>query len=132
MKVTGSKKLIRQLDQLPDSARSHIRKAIRRNTEEGARVARTLAPELTGQTKSQITTEYSTNGLRGEVVVIDSNAPRAEKDRAYSIEHGRKKGDHGRTEGAQFVWTTRRYLAKKFRGRMKRAIKKAVKDVTNG
>jgi len=132
MKITGQKKLMRQMDKLPDAARQHIKKAIRLNTEEGARVARTLAPDVTGETVANITTEYSKGGMKGTVVVIANDAGQADKDRAYSIEHGRKRGDRGTTEGAHYVWTTRQYLAKKFKGRMKRAIKKAVKEVSNG
>jgi hypothetical protein len=120
------------LEQLPDAQRAHVRKAIKLNAEEGARVARTLAPVRSGKTKAKIATEYSQDGMAATVVVIDSKAPQAEKDRAYSIEHGRKKGDHGSTDGAHFVWNTRQYLAKKFKGRIKRAISKAVKEVANG
>lgn len=117
---------------LPEVSRAHIVKAIRLNTEEGARVARTLAPDVTGETVANITTEYSKGGMKGTVVVIASNASRADKDRAYSIEHGRKRGERGTTEGAHYVWTTRQYLAKKFKGRIRRAINKAVKEVSNG
>lgn len=131
MKV-DAKKLLRQMDDLPDAQRAHLRKAIRQNVDEGARVAKTLAPNVTGETRDRITTEFAPDGLSGVVVVIDSDAPRPEKDRAYSIEHGRKQGDHGTTEGHHFVWATRQYLAKKFKGRISRAINKAVKEVSNG
>ena len=95
-------------------------------------MARTLAPDRTGQTRRKISTEYSEGGMRGAVVVIPSDAPQAEKDRAYSIEHGRKRGDRGTTEGYHFVHRTRQYLGKKWRGRIKRAVSKAAKEVARG
>ncbi|WP_439137555.1 hypothetical protein [Roseicyclus sp.] len=129
MKIQGANKLVRKLGQLPDAQRRHVVKAIAQSTEEAARVARTLAPDTTGRTRAQITTEYKENGLVGEVVVIDSAAPRAEKDRAYSIEHGRKRGDRGTTEGYHFVRRTRAFIGKKNRNRILRAIRKAAKEV---
>jgi len=132
MKVSGDKKLIRQMRQLPDAMRDNVRKAIRVSTEEGARVAKTLAPDQTGQTRDGITTEYKDGGMTGTVVVIDSAAARSEKDRAYSIEHGRKKGDRGTTEGYHFVHRTREFLKDKYRRRISRAINKAAKEVVTG
>jgi len=129
MKIEGYKRLSRQLGKLPEAQRQHVVKAIAKSTEEGARVARTLSPDASGRTRDGITTEYRDGGLTGEVVVIASDAPQAEKDRAYSIEHGRKKGDRGTTEGYHHVSRTRSYLAKKWRGRIKRAINKAAKEV---
>ncbi|MBY6138529.1 hypothetical protein KUV26_03695 [Leisingera daeponensis] len=128
MKVESTR-LIRQLEKLPDAQRKHVTGAIQKSTEEGARVARVLAPDVTGETREQITTQYHDGGMVGEVVVIASDAPRAEKDRAYSIEHGRKRGDRGTTEGSHHVHRTRQYLGKKHRNRIKRAVKKAAKEV---
>lgn len=132
MKIEGTKKLLRQMDALPDSVRDHMAKVVARGTEEGARVARTLAPDTTGETRAGITTEYHDGGLTGEVVVIASDASREEKDRAYSIEHGRKEGNRGTTEGYHFVHRTRQFLGKKNRNRIKRGLKKAIGDVTRG
>lgn len=132
MRLEGHKKLIRQMGQLPDAQRAHLRGSVYRNTEEGARVAKTLAPDVTGETRDNITTEYRDDGMTGEVVIIDSDAPRDEKDRSYSIEHGRKAGDRGTTEGYHFVWQTRKYLGKKWRARARRALNKAVREVIRG
>lgn len=131
MKVQSAK-LIRQLKKLPDVQRGYVQKAIATSTEEGARVAKTLAPNVTGETRDEITTEYSEGGMVGTVVVIASDAPREEKDRAYSIEHGRKNGDRGTTAGSHHVHRTRQYLGKKHRARIKRAVNKAAREVTNG
>lgn len=131
MRIEGHQKLIRQLGDLPEVTRGKVVKAIHTSTEEGARVARTLAPDTTGETRAGITTEYRDKGMTGEVVVIASDAPRPEKDRAYSIEHGRKQGNRGTTEGYHFVHRTKQYLGKKHRARIKRAIRNAVKEVAS-
>lgn len=130
MKIERAGIAARKLRALPMAIRADVAKAIEAGTEEGARIARTLAPNQTGRTRAEIHTEYRDGGMVGEVVVIDSGAPRAEKDRAYSIEHGRKAGAHGTTEGYHFVKMTRAYMAKKNRARVKRAINKAVKRVS--
>lgn len=131
MKVQSGK-LIRQLKKLPDAQRAHIQKAIVTSTEEGARVAKTLAPNVTGDTRDEISTEYSEGGMVGTVVVIASDASREDKDRAYSIEHGRKKGARGKTQGSHHVHRTRQYLGKKWQGRIRRAVRKAAKEVARG
>lgn len=128
MRIEGGDKLRRQLRALKGTARKHVVKAIRTGTEEGARIAKVLAPDVTGETRDRITTEYKDEGMHGEVVVIATNTPRHIKDKYYSIEHGRKEGDHGTTEGVHFVHRTRSYLAKKNRNRMRRALRLAVKE----
>ena len=95
-------------------------------------MARTLAPDTTGETRDAITTVYREGGMVAEIVVIDSDAPQVDKNRAYSIEHGRKKGDRGTTEGYHHVHRTRQYLGKRFKGRIRRAINKAAKEVARG
>ncbi len=132
MKLTGDKKLMRQLKALPENARSHLTTAMRRNIEEGEKIANVLAPDVTHETRGNIYSELKDDGLTGIVYAIPSDAPQEDKDRAYSIEHGRKAGNRGTTEGHKYMWQTRQYLQKKFRGRMRRAVKKAVKEVTNG
>jgi len=128
MRVEGGKKLRRQLSSLKGDARKHIVKAIAAGTNEGVRVARVLAPEKTGRTKQEIHAEFRDDGMTGIVEVIDPGADRADKDRAYSIEHGRKAGDHGTTPGSHHVHRTREYLAKKNKNRVKRAMRMAIKE----
>ncbi|MFC6640820.1 hypothetical protein [Sulfitobacter profundi] len=91
MKVTGDKKLMRQLKALPESARGHLATAMRRNVEEGEKIANVLAPDVTHETRGNIYSELKDDGLTGIVYAIPSDAPQEDKDRAYSIEHGRKR-----------------------------------------
>jgi hypothetical protein len=68
VRVTGAKKLQRQLSELPDEVRDQIAKVIRRNTEAGARMARQLVPVDSGELKKWIHTQYDTqDGFRGSI-----------------------------------------------------------------
>jgi hypothetical protein len=127
MRIEGGKKLRAQLSRLPEAIRADVAKAVRRQTEKGVRTARILAPEDSGQTRRLIRAAYYDRGMIGEIVAIDSDAPRTEKDRQYSIEHGRQRGAHGRTTGAKYMATTRRYLAKTWANALRRAVRKAAK-----
>lgn len=132
MRVTGAKKLTRQLSSLPAVQRRHVAAAVRKSVEEGVRVARSLAPDVTGETRAEIKAEFSADGMSGVIVVIDTDAGAEEKAAAYSKEHGRKRGERGSTAGFHYVYRTRQYLAKRWKSRLKRAVKKAAKEVSNG
>lgn len=131
MRIEGGKKLRHQLKSLKGKARDHVVRAIARNTKEGVRVAKVLAPERTGQTKRDITARFYDGGMTGVVQAIDPDADRPAKDRAYSIEHGRKKGEHGTTAGAHHMHRTRQFLAKKHKRSIKSAVNRAAKEAAN-
>lgn len=128
MRIEGGLKLRRQMRALKGTARKHITKAVHTGTEEGVRIAKVLAPDTTGKTKSEIVSSYKDEGMTGIVVAIESDASGAEKNRAYSIEHGRKVGNKGKTEGSHHIHRTRTYLAKKNKSRMRRALNKAIRE----
>lgn len=133
MRITGGAKLRDQLRALPPAARDHVTRAVARNTKKGAQVARFLAPDVTGETRQDIQARFpDPNGLEGVVEAIKSDAPRPEKDRAYSIEHGRKTGSRGTTQGFHHMHATRKMLRKEFSKSIKAAIRRAAKEVTRG
>lgn len=127
MRLEGAARLKRKLKKLPANVRAEVRPVVARQTQQGARVARILAPDLSGETRQKITPRFADEGMVGIVEAIDPQAPRAEKDRQYAIEHGRKKGQRGTTEGKKFMRQTRSYMAKKANAAIKRAISKAIK-----
>ena len=86
MKFTGGKRLARKLSQLPEASRNNLRKTIQRNTEEGARVARALAPMREGETKADIHTLYDLDGMKGSVEAAQPD--RESQIRAKAIEFG--------------------------------------------
>jgi len=93
LKISGQKKLMRELKELPIDARANIRKVIKRNAEAGARMARTLVPVDSGQLKGWIHTDYSQDGMGASIEA----APK-DKDsqiKAKAVEFGRIKGDKG-------------------------------------
>lgn len=134
MRVEGGDKLVRQLRALPEASQVEIRRAVKRSVQEGERVANTLAPDRTHETRGNIYSEVSESGYLGRVVGIDPAAPREDKDRAYSVEFGRKRSvgrdgkKRGTTAGYRFMSRTRTYLAKRWKGRVRRAIRKAAKE----
>lgn len=131
MRVTGSKKLQRQLRDLPDEIHAEIEKTIRRNTEAGARMARQLVPVESGELKGWIYTKYDTeDGFRGSVEAAPATAEAQKKARA--VEFGRKKGNRGTTSPAPYMRIMQRHLAKRFRGSIKAAVNKAAKRAFNG
>ena len=130
MKIMGAKKLAKELRQLPDSVRVHVSKAIKRNTEQGAKIARTLAPIDTGELKNWIFTQYSNDGMTGSV---EAAPPKEEAQmKAMAVEFGRSKGDRGTTEPNSYIRTARSFLAKKFKSSIKSALRKAAREATNG
>ena len=128
MKITGQKKLVKQMRQMPRSVRTHVSKAIIKSTEEGAKVARTLVPVDSGELKSGIHTEYRNGGMTG----IVQAAQRGEQAKAYSVEFGRKQGDRGTTAAHPYIRTAQSYVATKNKGRINRAINAAAKEAFNG
>ena len=130
MKLTGNRKLERQFKKLPKTARKRLQRTVQRHTEEGARVARALAPVKSGKTKTDIFTQYALDGMTGSVEAAQSN--KADQIRAMAIEGGREKGEHGTTDPHPYIGPTRRHLAKKFATSVKRAMRQAAKEVMNG
>jgi hypothetical protein len=131
MKVTGGKKLSKQLRELPDAVRADVEKAIRRNTEAGARMARQLVPVASGQLKGWIFTKYDfQDGVRGSV---EAAPPTKEAQiKARAVEFGRTKGDRGETSPAPYMRIMQKHMAKRFKASIKAAVNKAARRVTNG
>jgi len=131
MRVTGAKKLGKQLRDLPNDVRAEVDKAIRRNTEAGARLARQLVPVESGELKGWIHTKYDQeDGLRGSV---EAAPPTKEAQiKARSVEFGRSKGDRGTTNPAPYMRLMQKHLGKRFKNSIRAAIRKAVRSSMNG
>lgn len=127
MRLTGGKKLARQLRDLPDETRKHVSAAIERSVNEGVKVARTLVPEDTGELKGWIHGKFSEDGMSGSVEAAPSTKEAQIKARA--VEFGRKDTHKG---ARPYMRPTQSYLAKKNRNRVKRAVRKAAKETFNG
>lgn len=130
MRITGDKKLRAQLAALPVKAQHRVAQAIKRNTEEGARVARALAPVREGYTKGDIFTQYEPDGMRASVEA--AGPTRDEQIRARSIEHGRKNGERGQTAPQPYIQPAQAFVGRKFGRSIKNAVRRALKDATSG
>jgi hypothetical protein len=131
VRLTGARRLQRQLKQLPQEVQEEVQKVIRRNTEAGARMARQLVPVASGQLKAWIHTKYDTqDGFRGS---IEAAPPTKEAQiKARAVEFGRTKGNRGKTQAAPYMRIMQSHLGKKFRNNVRNAIRRAARKVTNG
>jgi hypothetical protein len=127
MRVTGGAKLTRQLRALPRKQRAHIVKALNKSADEGVRVARTLVPVDSGELKDGIHKKSQDAGMT--VSVEAAPATKEAQIKAKAVEFGRTKGNRGATDPRPYLRRTQAYLAKRVKGRIKRAIKKAAKEV---
>jgi hypothetical protein len=131
MRVTGARKLQRQLKELPDEVRAEVTKVIRRNTEAGARMARQLVPVSSGELKGWIHTKYDAqDGFRGSVEAAPPTKDAQIK--ARSVEFGRTKGNRGVTNAAPYMRIMQSHLGKRFKNNIRNAIRRAARKVTNG
>lgn len=129
MKITGGAKLIRQLDQLPDAARKHIKDALEKSGAEGVKVARTLVPRDSGALAETIRYETHAGGMVVEIIAGGPSKKTAIQ--ANTVEGGRKpEAEAGAMAAQPFIGPTRSYLAKKQKARIARAIRQAAKEVT--
>jgi hypothetical protein len=123
--------------------RSDVEKAIRRNTEAGARLARQLVPVESGELKGWIHTKYDTQyGFRG---AVEAAPPTKEAQiKALSVEYGRKYARTadgtktinvaatGQTREQPYMRIMQKHMAKRFKASIKAAVNKAARRVTNG
>lgn len=132
MKVTGARKLSKQFRRMPDAVEKQMIKSIKRNTEAAARLARGLVPVDSGQLKGWIHTEYQ-NGDGVYQGSVEAAPP--EKDaqiKAKAVEFGRKKGNRGTTAAQPYIRLAQKLQGPKFKKSMKAAIRRGIKEATNG
>ena len=130
MKITGHKKLARQLRSMPDASRKHVTQMLAKSGQEAVRVAKVLVPEDTGDLESSI--RYETHDQGMTVEVIAGHDDRESQIQARTVEGGRSPGSSTGGMAAQpFMNPTKKYLAKRHRARVKRAINKAAKEAVS-
>ena len=129
MRITGDRKLTRQLTAMKERSRDKLRGAVKRNAEEGERVARALAPVRDGRTKRDIFIVYALDGLSAGVEAAQPT--RDAQKRALAIEFGRKKGARGTTAAQPYIRPAQTYLKKRFRRSIGTAIRNAAKEVVS-
>ena len=128
MKVEGDKKLVRQLDRLPQYIQDRLEKTMVRAAKEGVRMARTLVSVDTGEQKSRIFAKFQKldGEFRASVEAADDTTDQQSK--ARSIEFGRRDGNRGKTQPVSFIVQTAKILGRKHRARVKSAVNRGAKE----
>ena len=128
MKVTGHKKLMRQMKDLPKEAHEALEKSIRRTVNSGVRKARSIVPVLEGDLK---------DGINGNVEVRDGeifgfiNFYEGEFEdglAANAINYGWGNMEYG----YQFRREVKAMIADRHKRTVQRNLNKAIKDAMNG
>ena len=132
MRVTGAKKLMKQFDKMPDAVERQVVKTIKRQTEATARLARNLGPVASGELKGWIHTKYENKKDEHIGSVEAAPMPRDAQIKAKAVEFGRTKGNRGTTEAQPYIRLAQKLQGPKFKKSMKAAIKRGIKEATNG
>ena len=128
MKVTGHKKLMKQMKDLPKEAHEALEKSVQRTVNFGVRKARAIVPVASGDLK---------DGINGNVQVKDGeifgfiNFYDGEFDEglaAASINYGWGNMEYG----FQFRREVKGMLGDRHRRTVQRNLNKAIKDAMNG
>ena len=126
MKIHGGHRLAKQISNMPKTIQAHVAKAIKRNTEQAARTARSLVPVKSGELKAWIFTKYDDNGLTGSVEAAPPTKDAQTK--AKAVEFGREKGNRGKTAAQPYIRLAQKMQRKKFQTGIKSAVRRGMKD----
>ena len=126
MKIHGGNRLAKQIRNMPKTIQVHVVKAIKRNTEQAARTARSLVPVKSGELKAWIFTKYDDNGLTGSVEAAPPTKDAQKK--AKAVEFGREKGNRGKTAAQPYIRLAQKMQRKKFQTGIKSAVRRGMKD----
>lgn len=128
MKVTGHKKLMRQMKDLPAEAHKALEKSIERTVNAGVRKARSIVPVDSGDLKAGINGQVeSRNGeIFGFINFYDGND--SEGLAANAINYGWGPNNFG----YHFRREVKAMLADRHRRTVQRNLNKAIKDAMNG
>ena len=144
MKITGQKKLMKQMKDLPKEAHQALLKSVRATARAGERKAKSIVPVQTGHLKGMINSQvYEKDGqIFGFVNFHDDTRDGAIKSGA--VNYGRKNArsssgtrlksgaSTGQTSGYRFIETVKITIADRHRRTVQRNLNKAIKDATNG
>lgn len=128
MRVTGHKKLMRQMKDLPKEAHKSLEKSIERTVNAGVRKARAIVPVASGDLKAGINGNVETKD--GEIFGFINFYDGDFEDglAANAINYG--WGDMA--FGYQFRREVKAMLADRHRRTVQRNLNKAIKDAVNG
>lgn len=128
MKITGHKKLMRQMKDLPKEAHKALEKSIDRTVASGVRKAKAIVPVASGDLKAGINgnVEVKSGEIFGFINFYDGSAE--DGLAANSINYG--WGDM--KFGYQFRREVKNMIADRHKRTVQRNLNKAIKDAMNG
>lgn len=128
MKVTGHKKLMRQMKDLPKETHKALEKSVSRTVNFGVRKAKAIVPVASGDLKSGINGNVETKDgeIFGFINFYDGNADEGLAANAINYGWGNMKF------GYQFRREVKSMLADRHKRTVQRNLNKALKDATNG
>ena len=128
MRVTGHKKLMRQMKDLPKEAHKSLEKSVARTVNTGVRKAKAIVPVASGDLKSGINGNVEVNDgeIFGFINFYDGNADEGMAANAINYGWGDMKF------GYQFRREVKSMLADRHKRTVQRNLNKAIKDAVNG
>ena len=129
MKVTGHKKLMRQLGDLPKETHKALEKSISRTVNLGVRKAKAIVPVDSGELKEGINGQIKEKDGQIFGFVNFNDGTKEDAIKVGAVNYGRKDGS---TSGYQFIETVKLMIGDRHRRAVTRNINKAIKDAMNG
>lgn len=151
-RIAGADKLQKSLKKLPEKQMARIEKAIVKSCQEGAAMARTLAPKGRGKPDPEL--GRLVDGIhykiehRDHLIIgsVEAAPPTKEAQiKARAVEFGRKQGrvglgtrlkgtpsQTGTTKPHPFITRAQELLAEKHKRRIRSAISRSAKEALNG
>ena len=111
--------LNKQIKKMPELAERYVKEAMTKNGEEAVKYMRLLCPEDSGATEASIRYEVKDTS---KGVALQIRAGDGEEAPARLVEYANNQ---------PFFWPTIRLQGKRYRGRYRRAINKAAKEIAN-
>lgn len=122
-----SREVRQGLKKLPAAYEKNIIDAQDKTAKEALKFMRMLAPEDTGELKSEMYIQREDGGRK---ISAEAAAPnKQDQIKARSIHGGRDRGSKGETDAIAFVGRARGMIKTKHKGRVTRALLKARKEV---
>ena len=126
MRVDGAKKLMKQLDRIPDETIAAINESLEKTVRYGVTKAKSVVPVDEGTLKNTINgqTYQTKDGSYG--FINFHNDTREGAIKTGVVNYGRKNGERGTFEGYGFIEFVKRLVGPRHNRIIKRNIKKAL------
>jgi len=125
-KITGQKKLMRQLKDLPDASHEALKKSMIATAKTGARKAKAIVPVDTGELKQSINWKYHESGKGLFAFVNFQDGTKENAIKVGVVNYGRRDGTFS---GYRFIETVKMLIAARHMRAVRRNLNKAFREV---